>query len=968
VQCFDGLGRNLQKRTLVRAGSFQVSGFKQFNIAGGLWKDSQPYTASSETCDTSAPPTRYAEHFYDAAGRAVRVRKPDADIYGSASVVDTEYFPLRTVVHDELDTSSSNSDHTPDTPTTTEVDGLGRTVAIERMLQADKPMRTNIFYDELGGIAGTIDPAGNRKSQARDLLGRVTSVSDPDSGRSTFRYDAAGNVISRSDARGITVNTDYDAAGRKLAEWQNANDAATRISYEYDALDGCDQCSNLEGLVARISYPVSDDRSQRGEDLFGYDARSQPTYLARSIGGSRFEFTTAFDDAGRIVKSTYPAGLSLDFGHDGAGRLKSVSNYVSDVTYDDRGLLGTLALGNGVTSTYGYDGVERLKSIDAVHSSGTKVQQLSYIRDRVGNILGVTDYTASDDAPSSNAAYSYDALHRLTEAKLDPLGKHAETLQFAYDDIDNIVSKTSNKGAASRDHVGDYRYGQNGAGPHAVTAAGSRQLGYDAAGNLTTHGNDRFEWDFLGRMATAARDNQPVARFWYGATTERIKKTEQGQTTYYLTPDFEIRDGVAILYVRVGGQRVAKIETTRLTAAMLPDLAPVHVDGNSAVSDPDGTITAGDAWIAQARVAGVFTLNPAEPETVVEELLGASVRRLLGVPEANSRKVTYLHNDHLGSVVAVTDSNGKVVERRAQYPYGLERNDTMPLEVAYSFTGKELDRSTDLSYFGARYYSSLLGRWASPDPMFAVLSLSDGGEFDPEALRRFAYVLNNPLNLTDPNGFMSWGEFATRSFGVLQAVGAASQIVIGVAALAAPEPTGVTKVLGVIAILNGIDNLQAGIRTAWTGEPKSTLTEKVVESAALAMGASPTAAKWIGVGANATIGIVSSFGAAGGLARAAGAAGEGASILPRSGPIARSLGAMSRSEALARKLGMNVNSPTTRQVLNSLDMTVKDFVGQFRKGSVLREMPGEVLDMTIEKAVQFSSKVRKLLVDGRFAK
>ncbi len=77
---------------------------------------------------------------------------------------------------------------------------------------------------------------------------------------------------------------------------------------------------------------------------------------------------------------------------------------------------------------------------------------------------------------------------------------------------------------------------------------------------------------------------------------------------------------------------------------------------------------------------------------------------------------------------------------------------------------------------------------------------------------------------------------------------------------------------------------------------------------------------------------------------------------------------MSRAEALARKLKMNVNSPTTRQVLNSLDDSVGSFVGQFRKGSINRELPGEVMEMTVEQALGYSTKVRKLLTDGRFVK
>lgn len=91
-------------------------------------------------------------------------------------------------------------------------------------------------------------------------------------------------------------------------------------------------------------------------------------------------------------------------------------------------------------------------------------------------------------------------------------------------------------------------------------------------------------------------------------------------------------------------------------------------------------------------------------------------------------------------------------------------------------------------------------------------------------------------------------------------------------------------------------------------------------------------------------------------------------MLPRSEAIPRSLGAMSRAEALARRLKLNINSATARQVLNSLDDSVSTFVGQFRQGRILKELPTDVLNMTVEEALLHSTKVRKLLLDGRFVK
>ena len=63
------------------------------------------------------------------------------------------------------------------------------------------------------------------------------------------------------------------------------------------------------------------------------------------------------------------------------------------------------------------------------------------------------------------------------------------------------------------------------------------------------------------------------------------------------------------------------------------------------------------------------------------------------------------------------------------------------------FSGKERDAETGLDYFGARYFSGAQGRFTSPDEPFA-----DQSPADPQSWNMYAYVRNNPLKNTDPNG------------------------------------------------------------------------------------------------------------------------------------------------------------------------------------------------------------------------
>ena len=64
----------------------------------------------------------------------------------------------------------------------------------------------------------------------------------------------------------------------------------------------------------------------------------------------------------------------------------------------------------------------------------------------------------------------------------------------------------------------------------------------------------------------------------------------------------------------------------------------------------------------------------------------------------------------------------------------------------YTFSAKERDSETGLSYFGSRYYSSDLSIWLSVDPMSDKYA----------SLSPYVYCADNPVKLVDPNGEDIW--------------------------------------------------------------------------------------------------------------------------------------------------------------------------------------------------------------------
>jgi len=106
----------------------------------------------------------------------------------------------------------------------------------------------------------------------------------------------------------------------------------------------------------------------------------------------------------------------------------------------------------------------------------------------------------------------------------------------------------------------------------------------------------------------------------------------------------------------------------------------------------------------------------------------------------------YAIKDHLGSVNALVDSTGNVVESFTYDAWGNILSHFRTLELSnfscrYLFQGREYSTATGLYNFRARWYDSQTGRWLSNDP----IGISGG-------LNLYAFCGNNSVNFVDPMG------------------------------------------------------------------------------------------------------------------------------------------------------------------------------------------------------------------------
>lgn len=127
-------------------------------------------------------------------------------------------------------------------------------------------------------------------------------------------------------------------------------------------------------------------------------------------------------------------------------------------------------------------------------------------------------------------------------------------------------------------------------------------------------------------------------------------------------------------------------------------------------------------------------------------------------------QVSYLHKDHLGSLVAITDANGTPTAWMNYDPWGQRRSpehwypwqDATSSQIAAmlsvtprGFTGHEHLDAVGVVHMNGRIYDPKLARMLQADPFIE----------DTGTLNRYTYAHNNPLSYTDPSGYFSLGKF-----------------------------------------------------------------------------------------------------------------------------------------------------------------------------------------------------------------
>jgi RHS repeat-associated protein len=599
---------------------------------------------------------------------------------------------VRITSYDGFTTSDTNPEGERFSKTT---DCRGQTIGSSVLGTVSRPVSDTVrkTYSPFGFLSSVDDGNGHVARVGCDSRGNRIFILDPDSGLSSFTYNAFGEALTQTDAENRTTQRVYDSLGRlvRLIVPDGSNTIITEWTF--------DTAKNGIGKLARVRR-----LADAFEEAYVYDADGFMIDTITSIGLLKAITSHMFDEFKRPAGVKFPSGYAFLNDYNGDGYLLRVREAAGPTIFwtgnnmNQRQQYTQETLGNGLSISRSYDrDTGWLQRLSAGSEPTKLIQNATYRYDRVGALV-----SRSEDAVGVSEAFSYDSRHQISNIS----STAAAPITVKCDALGNITESTD---------VGAYVYGENGAGPHAVTKiktfAGtiSRKLMYDKVGNCVQNGS---------ALITYNASNLPV----------RIRNGPNSVWLGYTHDNLRLR----VLESSSG------VVTDKLCFGTLYERESVGVDlvHRHFIPGPNGVV---------AMVS--LTQRPA------------------ALPGPDSKLETrYFLKDHLGSIVGLTLDTG-VLEQRSDFSAWGRRRAIVAKKYTYAvpkskvdkgFTGHEMLDSTGFIHMSGRVYDPRIGRFLSVDPF-----VQDPNKL--QSLNRYQYVNNSPLSYTDPSGFDPDSESGARS-------------------------------------------------------------------------------------------------------------------------------------------------------------------------------------------------------------
>ncbi len=652
---------------------------------------------------------------------------------------------------------------------------------------------TTNTYNARGQLLTTTNPKDETTTFNYNPNGYLLSVDGPLAGASdviAFTYDAFGRVRTRTDVSGYTLTFDYDAMDRVT---RVTYPDATFDQYTYQRLD-LTSVLDSAGRLTTFDYDNMRQLTKHTDPLnrvtrFEWCACGSLNSLTDPLGRAT---EWRWDVQGRRVSKRFSDGATTTYAYEAStSRLRQMideKNQITQYSYNRDNSVHLIASANAAIATpsvkYSYDpNYPRLAAI----TDGTGTTQFDYypILSPPGLGAGLLASIAGP-LPNDTIAFNYDALGRRISLAINGVATTKN-----YDAAGRITSGTN--------ALGNFTFAYHGASPRLASLTYPNN-------QLTTLNYFNHLQDHELQRITHSHSGTPISEFVYGRNVPAGRITSWSQQTGASTPavhtlGYDAMNQLLAVNVSIGGTPVTNYAYTydpagnRLTEQIgATSYAASYNPLNQISSNTRPGILRTNEWDAQNRLVAV-NAGTERTEFAYDSFSRlSSIRRLTNGVEVSLRRLVWRNGriceerdaagtitkrffqqgirvetgpqagnyfytrDHLGSIRELSDATGTVRARYAYDPYGRRTKLTGDLEADFGFAGMFWSAEAQLAFTQFRTYDPELGRWLSRDPL-PQAELWEGPNL-------YAYVANNPINLTDPSGLsgdvMVWvpGELA----------------------------------------------------------------------------------------------------------------------------------------------------------------------------------------------------------------
>jgi RHS repeat-associated protein len=561
----------------------------------------------------------------------------------------------------------------------------------------DCVVQKGMDYSAFNPLPGTSTPCGSTpppaswrpRSFVYNSLSQLTSATNPESGAISYTYDNGGNLIKKVDARGVITC--------------------------YGTLNGttCDGSTGYDALHRPLKKTYSDSTPAA---TFTYDSTSvdglsvtYPVGRLVKAATSNTRTVNSYDTMGRIrdqwqctPANCGSAWFTAHYERDLTGDVTSQSNpfgftlaQVWNTAGVMTGISSSLSDAQHPATLYTLNSYTAALLPTQVTLGNGLIEASAYNGRLQQTQLRVNNPYTGTDLLNMGYGFNYGTANNGNVASWSASGVQTFNRSYTYDAV-NRLWLMSSPGESCTGLMWTYDFWANRS-DQTGTGGNCYATSHHAVNAQNRIADTGYNYDTAGNMTA---DPATSAAYQYDAENRLISSASALGTGTYVYD--------------ANGKRVRRTANGTVTDYFY-DAA-----GNVAAERVGSTWTKGYVYAGSLLAQYDNTLNP--PTTF------------------------FVHKDHLGSTRLLTRVDRSLQSNLDYLPFGeLLGGDST---TTHKFTGKERDLESGLDNFGARYDSSSLGRFMTPDP--SPMGVAVG---DPQSWNLYSYVRNRPLGSVDPNGY-----------------------------------------------------------------------------------------------------------------------------------------------------------------------------------------------------------------------